>query len=301
MNTMPGDDGRAPEPAGPAGTNPPTLSGNGTQVARTEQCPAQPDNLPVRTRAAIHEWVRRHGRSLLGVTPFALVAAMTAAALSPIALPLLAGNAALALTGLIAQLGNIGAEHVARVMRDVITQLRGEAHGAQVSEERLHAALSSRLEQDLGGPQAAEVQAWIGGFLHEIGGVGTALDAAIHGGVEGLYAYIGETVHLLGQSSVEFRALRGDVLTGLAAIQGDLARVEAMQRGQAERIERVSTQIAMLHRHLAVGRGPVGHSGRHRAALRLLRRGGVGGVRCRPGSAGSSRPGCRPPAASRPG
>ncbi len=65
--------------------------------------------LVYRARESIRLWIRLHGRGVVGAAPFALAAALTAAAVSPIAIPLLMGNAALALAGLLGQLGNIGA------------------------------------------------------------------------------------------------------------------------------------------------------------------------------------------------
>ncbi|HEU5426081.1 MAG TPA: AAA family ATPase [Actinocrinis sp.] len=230
--------------------------------ARTPEPQDAVPGLAERARESIRVWIRLRGRGILGAAPFALAAALTAAALSPVAIPLLLGNAALALSGLLGQLGNIGAEHIARVIEDVVAQLRGEARGGQaldetLSGERLQAALTSRLQQELDGPQAAALRAEMAQLLHRVDGVGTALDAAVHSGVEGLSVYIGETLNLLSQTSVEFHALRDDVMSGLTVIQHDLARIEAMQRGHAEQVERVSIQIAELHRQLAVGRGAV--------------------------------------------
>ncbi len=215
---------------------------------------AQFRSLAARARSGIQSWIRRRGGSVLGATPFVLVAGMTAAALSPIAVPLLGVAATGALAGFITQLGNIGAEHIARVLRDTVTRLRAEEQ-ADVSEDAIRSLLASQLEQALDGPDGTAVRVEIGEFLHAVGGVSTALDAAFHGGVEGLYSYIGETVHLLSQTSEEFRALRQDVLSGLAVIQRDLTRIEAAQRGQTDRIERMSTHIALLHRQLAVSGG----------------------------------------------
>lgn len=278
MATAPGEEERTPpEPADDTSAYSPAVAGNGNGVAKgtgtdaaketgtgggsAALVPAEPQDavpsLVERARESIRLWIRLHGRGVLGATPFALAAALTAAALSPVAIPLLLGNAALALSGLLGQLGNIGAEHLAHVIEDVVAQLRGEAHGKPVSEERLQAALSSRLQKELGGPQAAALRAEMAQVLHRVNGVGTALDAAVRSGVEGLSVYIGETVNLLSRNSVEFRALREDVMSGLAVIQHDLARLEAMQRGQAEQVERIGVQITELHRQLAIGRGAV--------------------------------------------
>lgn len=236
--------------------------------ARTPEPRDAVPNLPERARESIRIWVRLHGRGVLGAAPIALAAALTAAALSPVAIPLLLGNAALALSGLLGQLGNIGAEHVAHVIEDALAQMRAEARGGRVldgplTEERLQAALRSRLETELDGPRAAALRAEMAQLLQSVEGIPTALDAAIHSGVEGLAVHLGEMMNALTRTSLEFRALRGDVMSGLAVIQNDLARLEAMQRGQAEQVERVSIQITELHRQLTIGRGA------HRAALEL--------------------------------
>lgn len=212
--------------------------------------------LVYRARESIRAWVRLHGRGVLGAAPLALAAALTAAALAPVAVPLLLGNAALALSGLLGQLGNIGAEHLANVIDDVLQQLRGESRTAAVTEQQLQAALRRRLRRELDGPDATALRAEMARLLHAVDGVGTALDAAVRSGVDGLYAYIGETVNLLSQTSMEFRILRDDVMSGLADIQTRLARIEAVQRGGAERVERISVQITALHRQLMLGRAP---------------------------------------------
>jgi len=270
MAIAPGDEERTPpEPADDTSGYSPAIPGNDAAAVRRTGAAegskalaqAEPEDaipgLIERARESIRFWIRMHGRGLLGATPFALAAALTAAALSPIAIPLLLGNAALALSGLLGQLGNIGAEHIAHVIEDVVAQLRGEAHGKRISEERLQSALSARLREELDGPQAAALRAEMAQILHRVDGVGTALDAAVRSGVEGLSVYIGETVNQLSQTTIEFRALREDVMSGIAVIQHDLARLEAMQRGQAEQVERIGVQITELHRQLAIGRGAV--------------------------------------------
>jgi WD40 repeat protein len=218
--------------------------------------------LVYRARESIRLWIRLHGRGVVGAAPFALAAALTAAAVSPIAIPLLMGNAALALAGLLGQLGNIGAEHLAHVIEDVVAQLRGEtpeghAVDERLLEERLQATLGKRLRNELDGPQAAALRAEIAQLLHRVDGVGTALDEAVSSGIDGLSAYIGEAVNRLSQTSIEFRALRDDVMSGLIVIQNGLSRIEASQRGQAEQVERMSIQLVELYRQLALGRGAI--------------------------------------------
>lgn len=207
-----------------------------------------------RARAGIREWIARRGEGLLRAGPRVIVTAMTAAALVPLALPLLAGDPSAASTALAALLGNIGGEHITRVMTDVANQLRAEGRAAADPDTRelVQDRLFELLESGLEGEDAAQLREEIARYLREVRGVGTALDAAFRSDVDGLYMRIGDAIHLLAIRQAEFRTLHDDVMAGLEEIQLGLAQFEQQQRRHGAKIEQISIQIAMLHRQFAI-------------------------------------------------
>jgi len=208
-----------------------------------------------RARAGIHAWVARAGQGLLYATPPAIVTAMTAAALAPVLLPLLAGaGGSYVMQQALAQLGAVGAGHVTGVMQDVVARLRHEAKVTGVSEETMQNVLERRLEVELAGPHAAALRTEITQFLQAINGVGTTLDAAFRSKVEGLDAHIGQAVRVLSETVSEFRALREDVLSALTSIQGDITRTLALQQDHSSKLDRLNIQLALLRRDLVFNR-----------------------------------------------
>src|SRR5262249_10397333 len=254
-----------PRALGP-GPAPPALPGSprpalpvvpGERAAASSVADAGGDSALVRARAGIYGWVGRAGRGLLRATPYAIVTSMTAAALAPLLLPMLvAAPVTAVIASLMAQLGNVGAEHVARVLQDVVSRLRGEAEAAGsagVSEETVYNVLERYLEAELAGPHAPALRVEMTQLLHAVNGVGAALDAAVRSEVEGLHTHIGGSVRELSETVVEFRVLRDDVRSALTALQGDLARLLAMQQSNNETLNRMSMQMAILHRQVAIG------------------------------------------------
>jgi WD40 repeat protein len=214
--------------------------------------------LVARARAGIHEWINRSGRTLKQAGPQAIVTMLTAAALAPVVVPLLgvsAGGAAVA--GLLAQLGNVGAEHVHRMLQDLVARLGSESRSGAGAEETVRAILERQLEAGLAGPAGAGLGAEMTSILRAVNGVGTALDAAFHSDIDGLTNHISQAIHTLGDTVAEFRSLRDDVLTALLAIQCDITGIAVTQQTHTDWIQRISMQITMLHRQIAVNRPAV--------------------------------------------
>ncbi|MGH6656281.1 MAG: hypothetical protein ACRDVE_13880, partial [Actinocrinis sp.] len=228
------------------------------------------DGLALRARGGIRAWIETHGAGLRRSTPILFVVGLTAAALVPVAAPLLVGASTGAAAGLINQLGNVGAEHIARLAQNLVARQRRREHGpdgdgaaapgllaGEGAQDVLRVLLEQHLQHELDGPDAELFEAEMAHFLHEVDGVGTALDAAFHSGVDGLYDHLGRAIHELGESSAAFRVFFEDVKAQLSVIQRGTARIEAAQRGQTEQIEKMNMRLALLYRLYATDRpGP---------------------------------------------
>lgn len=248
-----GKDGGAPDSAAAPASQPAAQSEAAAPTDPAEHADGR--SAAARARAGIHAWIARAGQSLLRATPYAILTALTAAALAPVLMPLLAGAAgSYVLQQLLAQLGNVGGEHVSDVLQDVVARLRREAKLTGVSEEAIQNVLERRLEEEMAGPDAAAVRAEITQILRAINGVGATLAAAYRSDVAGLGDYIGRAVGVLSETVTEFRALGDDMLHALASIQSDTTHILVAQQAHGDELRSVSLEIAMLRRDLALNR-----------------------------------------------
>ncbi len=215
-----------------------------------------------RARAGIHTWISVAGRGLLHATPAAIMTAMTAAALAPLLVPMVAGGAtgAAVIGQILAQLGNAGAGDISQSILDVLDRLRGEAAVTTVSEDTVRNVLERRLEADWTGSHASGLRAEMAGVLKAVNGVGTSLEAAFRSEVQGLAAHIGQAVGEMSENVTEFAGLREDVLAALVSIQADVARTQSLQentlwyaRDASSKLDRVSVEVALLRRSLRQG------------------------------------------------
>ena len=249
--------------AGATGAQPAPLATEGGRAQG--QVPARRDEDAVnRARTGIAQWVASVGHAALHLTPHGVVTALTAAALAPIFIPLLIANPASGVVaGALAQLGNVGAEHLARVLQGAVERLRGEAKAAAVSEETLRVVIERTLTQELDGPGAPVLSGEMAAILHQVNGIGAAFEAAVSSEVGGLRTHISQAVDRLGsESETQFGLLRVDVRDAVLKIQGDISQVRANQRDQTEKLDVLLMELAIIHREVSVARPGVSQRAR---------------------------------------
>jgi WD40 repeat protein len=221
-----------------------------------ENQPSGSEDTVARARAGIRAWVTAGGAVLLRAAPTAIVTAMTAAALAPVLVPLLVGTlGSIVVQQVLAQLGNLGADHMADVLQDAVHRMRGEAKVTGVSEETVRNVLERRLEQELAGPRAAAIRAEIMQLIQAVHGVDETLRAAYDSEIQGLGDHIGRAMHELSQTAFEFRMLRDDTLGALTSIQRDTAFVRDAVQDHGDELRRLNLNIALLRREVALS-GP---------------------------------------------
>jgi WD40 repeat protein len=216
--------------------------------------PEGSEDTVARARAGIRAWVTAGGAVLLRAAPTAIVTAMTAAALAPVLVPLLAGTlGSIVVQQVLAQLGNLGADHMSDVLQDAVHRMRGEAKVTGVSEETVRNVLERRLEQELAGPRAAVIRAEIMQLLQAVHGVDETLRAAYDSEIQGLGDHIGRAMNELSLTAIEFRLLRDDTLGALTSIQRDTAFVRDAVQDHGDELRRLNLNIALLRREVALG------------------------------------------------
>lgn len=212
------------------------------------------DEAKLRARAGIWAWIGRAGHTLLRTRPQAILTAMTAAAFAPILVPLLGNDPSLVVGGLIAQLGNVGGEHLSNVLHAVVRRLRGADKVVAVTEELVANLLEQALEQHLAGPHASMLWAEIVQVLHKVDAVHTALEAAVNSRVDGLYTRIGQSVGMLSDAIVEVRALRTDLEAAQVVLQSGISQVVATQLVHTAKLNRIAAQLSIDRRQVTLGR-----------------------------------------------
>lgn len=218
-----------------------------------ETRPDGSEDTVARARAGIRAWVTGGGAALLRAAPAAIITAMTAAALAPVLVPLLAGTlGSIVVQQVLAQLGNLGADHMSGVVQDAVHRMRGEAKVTGVSEDTVRNVLERRLEQELAGPRAAVIRGEIMQLLQAVHGVDETLRAAYDSEIQGLGDHIGRAMHELSLTAIEFRMLRDDTLGALTSIQRDTAFVRDAVRDHGDELRRLSLNIALLRREVAL-------------------------------------------------
>src|SRR5712691_6956686 len=233
-----------------AGTGPAAIAS-----AEEEAADGRDAVIRVRARDGIRAWGAKSGRVLLHMTPQAIVTAMTAAALAPVLVPLLAGTVgSYVIQQLLLQLGSAGAAHVAGTIQEVVTRLRGESSVTGVSEETMRNVVDRRLAEELAGPRASAFRAEIAQILRAVNGVDEALRAAYSSDVQGLGDHVGRAVHELSQTVTEFRTLREDMLGALTSIQRDTTFLRVAAQDHGDELRRLNMHVALLRREVAIGR-----------------------------------------------
>ena len=201
-----------------------------------------------RARSGVRAWVRQTGRGLRAATPYAIVAALAASAIAPVAgAGLGAGPEFAAALG---QLGNIGGNFLADLLAGTAQRL--QQPGPERWRDEIAADLTVRLEAgDLG------LRDETAALLHAIGAVDAALQEAGDRQQE-LLAY---AFAALGDDVGRLRILAADAAASLAGLQAQLAgqgRVLAAQTGLLRQSLALTAQLQQeVRRRLTDAAAPV--------------------------------------------
>jgi hypothetical protein len=173
-----------------------------------------------RMRAGVARAVQA-GVNARGFTPAALVSFLTAAAFTPLLVPLVGGAGGGEAAAALAQLGGIGGGYLAGVLSGIADRARhpAGAGAAAATDDRIRAELAEAIRRviDSPGEAGAGLRGEISAVLREVDAVGAAM-AADRGNV------LAPALAELGEHYTEFRWVLGDLGTRLAEVQRTLVR-----------------------------------------------------------------------------
>jgi WD40 repeat protein len=207
-----------------------------------------------RARKGIQDWVAQAGHTLLHAAPTAILTAMSAAALAPVLVPVLAGASGPEVVQLLlAQVGQTGAGYLGEIAREVGFRLKSESRAVGVSEETLREVLKSLLEEELAGPHAARAREAVTALAQAVNGVNAALAAAQFSDVEGLFTRLSQAFADVSLLATEFHVFRADLLDSLDRLNYQYAQLLAADRDRRDSDERHSMEMFMLIREVRRG------------------------------------------------
>jgi WD40 repeat protein len=187
-----------------------------------------------RARSGIRTWVRQTGRNLRAATPYAIVAALAASAVAPVAGASLGAGPEFAAA--LGQLGNVGGNFLADLLAGTAGRLHSAAEDAQW-REAIEADLVTALEDGNSGLRDETAA-----LLHAIGAVDVALQVAADHQQEALaYAFAA-----LGDDLGALRILAADAAASLAGLQIQLAGQGRALAAQTDLLRQSLALIAQL-------------------------------------------------------
>ncbi|MFG1679212.1 hypothetical protein ACGFNP_03505 [Nonomuraea sp. NPDC049269] len=183
------------------------------------------------------------GSTLVRLSPYALLAALSACALAPL-VPL-SGAA----VGVVA---GVGTNVLSEVITRAVEALRRRNGGRSPSEDEIEAELAERLSDALAsGPGAAELKAELARVLERLDTAGTALEAAVDAGDERLQRHLAHAFAELGADFAGFRSLLERVSDRASQIHRTLHELGIEQRDDRERLRRQAVQLLRIREDLA--------------------------------------------------
>jgi WD40 repeat protein len=228
------------------------------QTAPARRCRSSVSEVAVdveQMRTSIRRLVQREGPRLRRAAPNVIVAGLIAAAVLPLAMPLVgAGSIGVAAGGLFAILQDYGRGYLSEAVKGAIDRLRAddgaEAPSASAVQAGLEQELLAGFNADDEGAVALREEAGL--LLRSIGGVQVALDAAAADVKTALAQGFAE----LGAAFEEFRWMLGEVRYALIDIRDTQTEQLALQRGQhdllREQLTKLNLLISMQERHSSV-------------------------------------------------
>ncbi|MCT9931718.1 AAA family ATPase [Planotetraspora sp. A-T 1434] len=191
---------------------------------------------------------RQASAGMAKMTPPALLAALSAGALAPLALAP-PGEVALAGIGVAAGVGTNILSQVISGSLVVLRRRTGEPRPDEVERE-----LYERIGQMLatGNAHGERLRAEIAAMLREIDAAGVALEVAIDSGNRVLQAQVAQAFAALSAEFAEFAFLLAGIDRAASAIQETLHRQDAEQRHDRDRMREQSTQLMLIREDLAI-------------------------------------------------
>ncbi|WP_049565443.1 nSTAND1 domain-containing NTPase [Nonomuraea sp. SBT364] len=199
-----------------------------------------------RARAGVAAAVARHAAAgAAKLTPPALLAVLSAGALTPLAAMPPAQAAATIAAG-------VGTNILSQVVSDAIAALRRRTDGP-VPEEEVERHLTDRLAERLAGDDADAglLRVRIAALLREVEAPAVALEVAIGTGDHVLQTRLAEAFAALGTQFSEFAFLLTELETAAAGIQRTLHRQEGERRHDRQQVRLQSMQLMLLREEVA--------------------------------------------------
>ncbi|WP_030453279.1 hypothetical protein [Herbidospora cretacea] len=196
------------------------------------------------------------GGALLRLSPYALLAALAASALTPLA-PLTG-----AAFGIVAGVGtNVLSEIIVRAVDNLRIRL-----GRAPTEDELEGELTDRLIEALTADEDGRAKTELALVLRQLDTVGAAMQAAVEFGDERLQRHLTDAFTQLSTDFAGFHILVEAVYVRTGEIQRVLHRLDAEHRGDRERLRRQSLQLLAIREDLARHSVPEAPQGSRRRA-----------------------------------
>ncbi|MGH3547748.1 MAG: NACHT and WD repeat domain-containing protein [Pseudonocardiaceae bacterium] len=207
-------------------------------------------------RATVVAWGRGAGQGFRRGGPWAIVGALVAGAIAPVVWPL-AGAAGISavLGALVGQAGNVGAGYLVEVITKALDRAR-RASAGESSPEQLREAIDAELQALIrDGHSAVGLRREVAALLRAIGGIDTAVSAAVQTGVAEIQQTLFAAFTDLGGSVTEFAWMLDQTRQSLIKIQHEQARQGVEQRHQTDlaRENLTKTNLVIQRLELLIG------------------------------------------------
>ena len=199
-------------------------------------------------RATVLGWGQGAHRGIRRGGPWAVVGALAAAALAPVVWPLAGatGISAAVLGALIGQAGNVGTGYLTGVIIKALDRCR-HAGDRECSPEQLQEAIGAELQTlSSDGQDAVELRREVATLLRAVGGIDTAVSAAVQTGVEEIQQALLTAFTDLGSSVTEFAWMQDQTRQALTKLQHEQARQGLEQRHQTDLARETLTKTTLI-------------------------------------------------------
>jgi len=214
----------------------------------------QAGDATAQARRGVRDWVRaaarRSGARLSDVTPYGILAFLTASALAPIAAGIGAGGL---LAAAVEQLGQIGGGYLSEALIDTADRMRGRRATEAQWRDALAEELLARLADE--GEQSQAIRAELGELLRGIDAVEVALAAAAETDAQ-LRDDLAAVFQALGHDVGALRWMLTDVHRVLGEVRRELAKRSHEQRVEMDRVRRQLLTITQLSSRVQVAAEP---------------------------------------------
>jgi hypothetical protein len=205
-----------------------------------------------RMRSGIRATLLRVGPGVRRLSPYGLLALLSAGAFAPV-LAVAGGLTAVGAVAAIGLLGNVGANVLTNLLSGAIDHLRQTAGGRDLERGEIEQELLSRIEAALAGDDdtAKALRAELAGVLREIGMSQAALEEVIQSGNQELQSAMTDSFAKLSTDFAEFGFLLTDLRNATVTIQESLQRQYVANEADRLRARQQSAQLELVGEQLA--------------------------------------------------